>query len=227
VASFRSPRLIAIAVGCAMALPDPTLFAAFMLTALALNLTPGPDMAYVATRTLAEGRAAGLASALGIGAGALVHTALAVLGLSSLILYAPLLFDIVKYAGAAYLVWLAIQLWRDAGTTLAASDRARVGVRRAFVQGAVTNLLNPKVGLFFLALLPQFVDASRGDVAAQMLLLGLAFNVSGTLVNLAVALLTARARGAVGASPWFARALRRFAALLFVGFAARLALAER
>src|SRR5262245_30931396 len=166
-----------------MTLPDPALFAAFMLAAVALNLTPGPDMAYVATRSLAEGRAAGLASAFGIGAGALVHTALAVLGLSSLLLYAPLLFDVVKLAGAAYLVWIAIRLWREAETPVASSTGERVGTRRAFGEGAVTNLLNPKVALFFLALLPQFTDPARGDVAGQMLLLGLAFNTSGTVVN--------------------------------------------
>jgi threonine/homoserine/homoserine lactone efflux protein len=210
-----------------MTLPDPTLFAAFMLAALALNLTPGPDIAYVATRTLAEGRPAGIASALGVGAASLVHTTLAALGLSSLFLYAPLLFDIVKYAGAAYLVWLAIRLWRDNSGALAAGDAPRIGVRRAFLEGAVTNLLNPKVALFFLALLPQFVDVGRGGVAGQMLLLGLAFNVSGTIVNVAVAALTARARSAVGASPRFARILRRLAALVFVGFAIRLAAAER
>lgn len=149
-----------------MSLPDPALFAAFMLAALALNLTPGPDMAYV-------------------------------------------------------------RLLRDAGGALAAGDAPCIGVGRAFLEGAVTNLLNPKVALFFLALLPQFVDADCGGVAGQMLLLGLAFNSSGTIVNVGVAVLTARARSAVGASPRLARLLRRLAALLFVGFAVRLAVAER
>lgn len=210
-----------------MTLPDPTLFAAFMLAALALNLTPGPDMAYVATRTLAEGRRAGLASAFGIGAGALVHTALAALGLSSLLHHAPLAFEMVKYAGAAYLVWIAVRLWRDRGAADAAGEAPRIGTARAFAEGALTNLLNPKVALFFLALLPQFVDAERGGVAGQMLLLGLAFNTSGTLVNIAVAVLTDRARGAVRTSDLAARLLRRLAAVVFVGFAVRLALAQR
>ena len=209
-----------------MTLPDPALLAGFMVAAVALNLTPGPDMAYVAGRTLAEGRAAGIAGAFGVAAGLLVHTALAAVGLSSLLHYAPLAFEVVKYAGAAYLVWIAVGLWRtDAGLT--AGESWRRGIGRSFVDGALTNLLNPKVALFFLAFLPQFAAPARGGVASQMLILGLAFNTSGTLVNLAVVLLTARARRAVGASPLFIRLLRRAAALVFVGLAARLALAER
>lgn len=210
-----------------MMLPDPTLFLAFMAAAVALNLTPGPDMTYVATRTLAEGRAAGVASAVGIGAGSLVHTVLAAVGLSSLFAYAPYAFDIVKYAGAAYLVWIAFRLWRSTGQAQAATDTQRIGARRAFTEGLVTNVLNPKVALFFLALLPQFIDETRGSIGMQMLVLGLAFTISGTLVNAGVALLVARVRGGVSADGRFARAMRRFAAILFVGFAVRLALAER
>ena len=207
---------------------DPALFLAFMAAAVALNLTPGPDMTDVATRTLAEGRIAGVASAAGIGAGSLVHTLLAAFGLSSLLIYAPYAFDVVKYAGAAYLVWIAFRLWRDSGKTVsAAPDSARLGIRRAFAEGVLTNVLNPKVALFFLALLPQFIDPDRGSVAGQMLTLGFTFTVSGTLVNAGVALLVACAQGSLHASARFGRFMRRLAALLFVGFAVRLAIAER
>jgi threonine/homoserine/homoserine lactone efflux protein len=209
-----------------MILPDPALFLAFMVAALALNLTPGPDMTYVATRTLAEGRLAGVASALGIGAGSLVHTILAAVGLSQLFAYAPYAFDIVKYAGAAYLLWITLRLWRNGGEAQS-PGAARVGAWRAFSEGLITNVLNPKVALFFLALLPQFIDSARGAVGIQMAVLGLAFTVSGTLVNAGVALLVARMRGGVSAGSRFARIMRRLAALLFVGFAVRLALAER
>jgi threonine/homoserine/homoserine lactone efflux protein len=208
-------------------LPEPTLFLGFMAAALALNLTPGPDMTYVATRTLAEGRGAGVASAVGIGTGSLVHTLLAAFGLSSLLVYAPYAFDIVKYAGAAYLVWIAFRLWRESAETQIRPDTARLGARRAFAEGLLTNVLNPKVALFFLALLPQFVDPGRGGVAGQMLSLGVAFTVSGTLVNTGVALLVARAQGRLRASARYGRIMRRLAALLFVGFAVRLAIAER
>jgi len=209
-------------------LPDPALFIAFMAAALALNLTPGPDMTYVATRTLAEGRVVGVASAVGIGAGSLVHTLLAAFGLSSLLVYAPYAFDIVKYAGAAYLVWIAIRLWREsAGPQGPAMDATRLGARRAFAEGLLTNVINPKVALFFLALLPQFVDPGQGGVAGQMLTLGFAFTFSGTLVNAGVALLVARARHRLGVDSRFFRIMRRATALLFVGFAVRLAIAER
>lgn len=209
-------------------LPDPALFLAFMAAAVALNLTPGPDMTYVVTRTLAEGRNAGIASALGITAGSLVHTLLAAFGLSSLLHYAPLAFDVVKFAGAAYLVWIAFRLWRSGDLAQAAlPEAAPIGIRRAFVEGAVTNILNPKVALFFLALLPQFVDPRAEGVAVQMLILGLGFNTSGTIVNVGVAVLAARARGAIRTSAAFTRLMRRLAALLFVGFAVRLAITER
>lgn len=209
-------------------LPDPALFLAFMAAAVALNLTPGPDMTYVATRTIAEGRGAGVASALGIGAGSLVHTLLAAFGLSSLLVYAPYAFDIVKYAGAAYLVWIAIRLWRESSEAQGvATDLVRLGARRAFAEGLLTNVLNPKVALFFLALLPQFIDPASGSVAGQMLTLGLAFTLSGTLVNAGVALLVARAQGRLRSSARFGQVMRRLAALLFVGFAVRLAIAER
>ena len=160
-------------------LPEPALFLAFMAAAVALNLTPGPDMTYVATRTLAEGRGAGVASAVGIGAGSLVHTLLAAFGLSSLLIYAPYAFDVVKYAGAAYLVWIAVRLWREAAETrVPVAGAMPLGARRAFAEGLLTNVLNPKVALFFLALLPQFVDPARGSVAGQMLALGLGFTIS-------------------------------------------------
>ena len=121
-------------------LPEPALFLAFMAAAVALNLTPGPDMTYVATRTLAEGRGAGVASAVGIGAGSLVHTLLAAFGLSSLLIYAPYAFDVVKYAGAAYLVWIAVRLWREAAETrVPVAGAMPLGARRAFAEGLLTN----------------------------------------------------------------------------------------
>jgi threonine/homoserine/homoserine lactone efflux protein len=210
-----------------MTLPDPALFLGFMIAAIAVNLTPGPDIAYVATRTLAEGRAAGIAGALGIATGTLVHTLLAALGLSSLFLYAPVAFDVVKYAGAVYLVWIAFRLWRRETELTKLTPLKDSGIGRAFTDGALTNVLNPKVALFFLALLPQFVNAAKGGVASQMIALGLAFNFSGTLVNVAVAAITARARGAVQASPVVIRLVRRVAAVVFLGMAARLALVQR
>ena len=132
----------------------------FLGAGLALNLTPGPDMLYVAARSTSEGRRAGVVSALGIGAGTLVHIAALALGLSALLAAVPLLYDVVRLAGAAYLVWLGLRaLLRPA----AAPDEAPpppASLTTIFRQGVVTNVLNPKVALFFLAFLPQFVDPS-------------------------------------------------------------------
>ena len=132
----------------------------FVAAAILLNLTPGSDTVYILTRSIAEGRKVGIASALGISAGILVHCVLVSLGLAQIVAHSPTLFAILKYSGAAYLVYLGIKMWRspplDAG---AAEKGVQTGLWPVFRQGLLTNLLNPKVVLFFLALLPQFVSA--------------------------------------------------------------------
>ncbi len=207
---------------------DPALFGAFMAAALALNLTPGPDMAYVAGRGAVGGVGAGIAAAFGIALGALVHTAFAAIGLSAILATLAIAFEVLRWTGAAYLVWLALRLWREPAAPVAAAPPDSIAAyRRIAVEGALINILNPKVALFFLALLPQFVRSDAGSAALQFAVLGLAFNVSGTLVNCGVAWLSGRARRAVGAGSTLARWTRRLVALLFLGLAARLALVER
>ncbi|MGQ0664259.1 MAG: LysE family translocator [Pseudomonadota bacterium] len=209
-----------------MPLPDPALFLAFLAAALALNLTPGPDMAFIASASLARGRKAGLLAAFGVAAGLLVHTFLVAVGLSSLLLHAPLAFEIVRYLGAAYLVWLARRLLAERDDGVQAAE-PRLASARLFRDGALTNILNPKVALFFLAFLPQFVEPAKGALAWQMFVLGLAFNVSGTIVNCIVAASAGAAGGMARRSRALGRWLRRLAAFVFVGLAVRLALAER
>ncbi len=210
-----------------MTLPELDLLLAFAAAATVLALTPGPDMAYVAARTLAGGRSQGVAAAFGVLAGIVVHTIFASVGLSSLFQHSQLAFDIVKYCGAAYLVWLAVRMWRESGAQEAARVGTSSGLARVFSEGMLTNLLNPKVALFFLALLPQFVAAHKGGVASQMIVLGLTMIAIGVIVLLGVVFMTARAgiaaRGSTRVGPW----LRRITALLFVGLAVRLALAQR
>jgi threonine/homoserine/homoserine lactone efflux protein len=210
-----------------LALPDPTLWATFALAAALLVLTPGPDMAYVATRTLTSGRAGGFAAVAGIQAGTFVHVALAILGVSAILRVSPVAFVVMKLAGAAYLVWIAVRMWRDRGALAAPGGAPPAGPRRAFVEGALTNMLNPKVALFYLALLPQFVAPGRGGAAAQMLVLHFTF-IGVALAFWAVFIpLTARAGAMLRASAAVATVLRRLAALFFVAVAVRLALAER
>jgi threonine/homoserine/homoserine lactone efflux protein len=199
----------------------------FLAAGLALNVTPGPDMLYVAARSTSEGRGAGIVSALGIGAGTLVHIAALALGLSALLAAVPVAYDVVRYAGAAYLVWLGARaLLRGGG---GAGGRALAPATRwqVFRQGVVTNVLNPKVALFFLAFLPQFVDPSRGSPALQIVALGLLFDVTGTTVNVLVALGASRAAGWLRRPGPAGRALERLTGVLFIGLGVRLALARR
>jgi threonine/homoserine/homoserine lactone efflux protein len=167
---------------------DPATLAVFAGAALVLLVTPGPAVLYIVARSLDQGRAAGLVSVLGVATGALFHVAAAALGLSALLVSSSVAFDVVRYAGAAYLVYLGVR-------KLAGPDEAPGGVERAprtlaslYAQGVVVNLLNPKTALFFLAFLPQFVDADRGHVAAQVLFLGLVFVLLGVLSDGAWAL---------------------------------------
>jgi threonine/homoserine/homoserine lactone efflux protein len=181
----------------------------FFIATLALNLAPGPDMTYVAARSLGQGRRAGLISALGISAGCLVHIAAASAGVAVLLRAWPRAYTAIRLAGAAYLLYLGISMLWSAGR----GDRLRPVPRatdwQIFRQGAITNMLNPKVAMFFLAFLPQFVDPARGPAGLQTLALGLLFNVSGTLVNAAVAWLAGSARRLLdsrGGRAWFQRA---------------------
>ncbi len=209
-------------------LPDPALLAMFLAATLALNLTPGPDMALVATRAVGQGKAAGIAAALGVGAGCLVHTGLAALGIGAVLRHSETAFAIVKYAGAAYLLYMAWGLWRaGTGESGVAPAAARVSLTRAFLEGAITNTLNPKVALFFLAFLPQFIPADHPSPALAMAVLGLLFNVSGTAVNAGVAVLSSAARRRVGASATVKGLPNRAASVFFIGLAVRLAFAQR
>src|SRR5262245_44275848 len=198
-----------------------------MAATLTLNLTPGPDMLYVIARSVSQGRAAGIASALGIAGGCVIHTLTVAFGLSQLLAAVPAAFDAVKYVGAAYLVYLGIRQVRARSNALEPERLGPDSIAAVFRQGVTTNVLNPKVALFFLAFLPQFADPRRGSVVAQIVLLGILFNVSGTLVNAGVALAASRAglwiRGRVGTSPLF----RWLTGVVFVGLGLRLALMDR
>ena len=198
----------------------------FLVTTLALNVTPGPDMLYVIARSLGEGRRAGLVSALGISAGCLVHACLVTFGLSQVLRQAPLAYDVVRYAGAAYLVYLGVTslVRRTRALELPAAKRA--SLRRIFWQGVVTNVLNPKVALFFLAFLPQFVHADAGHVMLQLLALSLWFNISGTAVNALVALGVSHVRRWLTTSRRAQVAVQRVPGVVFIGLGARLAIAR-
>lgn len=161
----------------------------FSLAAILLALTPGPDLLYIATRSISQGRNAGICSALGVHTGVLVHTIAAALGFSALIAASELAFNIVRYAGAAYLVYLGIRTILDKSGPLDIEITNRSRLTEIFYQGLMTNVCNPKVILFFLAFLPQFVDPSKGHVPLQLFLLGCLMIVVTFPVDLSVALL--------------------------------------
>lgn len=168
-------------------------FLLFAVATLLMNLTPGNDVLYVASRSAGQGVRAGVVSALGIMAGCLVHMTAAAFGLSALLARSAMAFDIVKYVGAAYLVYLGVRaLVNKKASAFVTAERPAVSYKRLFGQGALTNVLNPKVALFFLAFLPQFIDAGGQHATEAILLLGLWFNVSGTIVNILYAVLFGR-----------------------------------
>ena len=199
----------------------------FVLATLTLNVTPGPDMFYVIARAAGQGRSAGVVSALGIAAGCVVHTLLVACGIAGLLRTAPAAFEVIKYAGAAYIVYLGVRALRGRRHSEAGPRVAPSCLGTVFVQGALTNLLNPKVALFFLAFLPQFADGSRGPVALQILMLGLLFNLLGTTVNVVVALAASFARGRLRSRAGDSAARRWLTGCALIGLGVRLALLER
>jgi len=210
-----------------IAMPSAEMVLVFMAAALALNLTPGPDMLYVTARSISDGRAAGVLSAFGIAAGTLVHITALALGLAALLAAVPLAYDVVRIAGAIYLVVIGLQLMLRPRTVSDVARLPRSRLRIVFAQAVVTNVLNPKVALFFLAFLPQFVDPTAGAPVPQIVFLGLLFNVQGTLVNVAVALLASRTTHWLRSSERSVAILQRVTGALFVALGARLAASSR
>ncbi|HWQ13813.1 MAG TPA: LysE family translocator [Roseiflexaceae bacterium] len=204
-------------------MPDPAAFALFLIAALALLVTPGPAVLYIVARSIDQGRRAGLLSALGVGAGTLVHVAAAALGISALLASSALAFTVVKYLGAAYLVLLGVRklLARESATPT--SSALPVGEARTFTQGVLVNVLNPKTALFFLAFLPQFVDPARGPVASQILVLGLTFAALGVLSDSCYALLASSVGRRIASSAAFQR---HFAGGMYVALGVTAALMD-
>ncbi|MEQ1648398.1 MAG: LysE family translocator [Hyphomicrobiaceae bacterium] len=211
----------------------------FVLSGFLLNVTPGPDMALVVARSATRGVKAGIAAALGVGVGALVHIVAGAVGLSALLMTSAWAFSVVKLIGAAYLVFMGVQMIRGSfrastsGATAASQDsepQALGGEPQAlgqiFLQGALTNVLNPKVAIFFLAFLPQFIAPDAPSTTLAFVALGLIFDVVGTAWNILVACVAGRlAHSSNGQNVriW----LERVIGVLFVGIGAKLALSER
>lgn len=208
---------------------DPLFWLVFFSAALALNLSPGPDLFYVISRTLSGGRRIGIVSACGVCSGALVHVAFAALGISAILATSALAFAIVKYIGAAYLLYLGFQALRSAGSGGSMSLQAapRTSAWKAYRQGVLVDLLNPKVAIFFMAFLPQFVRPEHGAVPLQLLMLGGLVVVVAIIVECTVVLLAARATKTLRSNPAVSQWLDRLLGSVLIALGIRLGLSER
>lgn len=203
---------------------DPLTLLAFVPAALALNLTPGADMMFCLGQGLRGGPRAALAADAGIALGGFVHATVAGLGLGALVATVPWVFEAIRWAGAAYLLWLAVGALKG-GRQI--GDLPPVHPRRAFREALVVNLMNPKVILFMLAFVPQFVVVQRGAVLAQFLIFGAILSLGGLIINGAVGLFAGRARGWFTGATGFQRKLGYVSAAIFSGLAFRLVFLQR
>jgi threonine/homoserine/homoserine lactone efflux protein len=202
---------------------DTSLYVAFLFAGFALCVTPGPDMMFIVAMGGRGGPAAGVMAALGVACAMLVHAVAAMLGLSALFTTLPTMYHVLRWVGAAYLLYLAVKAFRDRAVVVEGGGDAGPGRRRAFWQGAVTNLLNPKVILFNIAFLPQFVNPELGHVAGQFMVLGVTMVVMGFAVDGSIGLLSGRLSALLRRSRRVARGLNVFSGTVFTGLAVRLA----
>jgi threonine/homoserine/homoserine lactone efflux protein len=193
-------------------MPEASTLAVFAVAAVTLLVIPGPAVLYIVTRSVDQGRAAGLVSVAGIHVGTLLHVAAAALGLSALLVSSATAYNAVRWVGAGYLVFLGVQrlLARDEAGARPDGERRprRLALQRVFAQGVVVNVLNPKTALFFFAFLPQFVDVSRGSAPLQVVVFGVAFVLLGMVSDGAYALLASTGAGWLRRRPGAARASR-------------------
>ncbi|HEX2527766.1 MAG TPA: LysE family translocator [Geminicoccus sp.] len=216
-------------------LPEPQLFLIFLGAAVLLAVTPGPDTMFVAANSLSGGLRSGLVACLGILVGNVGHSLLAAVGVSALIATSPAAFEVLRWAGALYLAWIGLQAlkaaWRqwheDAGEAVRPVRRTRPQAWTVFSRAMLTNLANPKVIMFFVAFLPQFVSPERGSIAVQTFTLGMTLNLIGIVWLMGVAALTGWMVDRLARARWATVALDALSGLFFVGLAVKLFLTER
>ena len=200
----------------------------FFIASLLLNLTPGNDMIYVASRAVSQGSRAGVVSAAGVFVGCFVHITAAVLGLSIIIANSALLFSIIKFVGAAYLVYLGVRsLMSKRSVPADATMTPNLNYWRLFRQGFVTNVLNPKVAIFFLSFLPQFIDPASQTVKLQLLTLGLWFAAQGTLVLIIVAIILGKTKDFFRSNPRVWQIQEKITGLVLIGLGIKVALTTK
>lgn len=213
-------------------MPDSTQLLMFIAAGWLLNLTPGPDVLYIVSSALKSGVRAGMVAALGIVSGCFVHVFAAALGVGALLATSATAFTLLKWAGAAYLMWMGVKLLlaKGGGSSIVpvgvSAEVAAVNLWRVYRQGFLTNVLNPKVALFFLAFVPQFIAPGTEDKVTAFLLLGLLFNLNSLPINFGYAWLAGWASRRVGAVQRAMHWMDRAAGLMFIGFGLKLALSD-
>lgn len=200
----------------------------FALASLMLNVTPGADMLYVATRSTGQGIKAGIISTLGVMAGCMVHVTAAVIGLSAIIANSATAFMIIKYTGAVYLIYLGARSFFSKQNSFVIEDRInKMPDTKIFFQGAIANVLNPKVALFFLAFLPQFIEPDTKSPQTVILMLGIWFTFSGTMVNILVAFLFGTMGNWLAHKTWFLQWQNKITGTLLFMLGLKIALTKK
>lgn len=203
-------------------------FYLFLSVSILINLSPGPDMIYTVARSLSQGTKAGILSALGVFTGCLFHISAAMFGLSKIIQESILLFSIIKYAGAAYLIYLGLKsLLSKKNRTSAIVTLSSISYAKIYWQGVITNVLNPKVAIFFISFLPQFIDPNSDYLKQQIGFLGLWFAMQGTLVLIIVASLTGTFRGILQRNKNFWSWQEKITGMILVGLGLKMFFAKR
>jgi RhtB (resistance to homoserine/threonine) family protein len=205
-------------------------FEAFLLAGILLNLTPGNDTIFILTQSIGQGRKAGIVSALGIATGSVVHTMLAAFGLSLIIAKSILLFNIIKYAGAAYLLYMGYQMLTDKSrlnTDGTAMTNSSVNYRKIYRDAIFTNVLNPKVALFFIAFLPQFIDPGLRNTILPFLLLGMTFITTGIIWCLILAIFASAIFSRLKTNQKMSAYINKACGLTLIGLGVKVALAEK
>ncbi|MCJ8339355.1 MAG: LysE family translocator [Pseudomonadales bacterium] len=206
-------------------MPDYGFWIVFIGTAIALNVAPGPDVLYILTKTISGGKKIGIASSLGVCTGALFHVVIAAVGLSAILLTSTLAFIIVKYIGVGYLLYLAFQAFRSSGANFVVNDNGQLkdSAWKAFKQGVLIDILNPKVAIFFMAFLPQFLREGQGSTSWQLLFLGVLVIVIAIIIETLYVLLASKISHKIHTNKNYTLWLDRVVGVMFVGLGIKLA----
>jgi RhtB (resistance to homoserine/threonine) family protein len=199
-----------------------TSFGLFLLTALLMNITPGTDTMYIVSRSVSQGKKAGIYSVLGISTGSLVHTFLAAVGLSVILTTSAVLFTIIKIIGAGYLIYLGVRMLIQKSSNLELKDTKSMSLKKIYTQGLLTNVTNPKVALFFISFLPQFISGDNSNGPLPFIILGLSFVMTGTVWCLLVAIFSSYATKKLRNNPKVEFILNKITGIIFIGLGIKL-----